>query len=111
MQRSQARRRIIQGIEATAETRVAARHIPGSKYRNVHTAVLLRSMVTRRLSFPAYVLAYRYHDKLYRAVVNGQSAACVTGTAPISLARIAAAIGIGVAALIGVIGLVVLMSQ
>ena len=65
----------------------------------MHVSVILRRLVTRRLSFPAYVLAYRYHDQLYRVVICGQDARCVIGSAPYSWVKIfmaasAAAIGL-----------------
>jgi len=35
--------------------------------RKLSVAVLPRRLGSERLAFPAYVLAYRYRDKLYRA--------------------------------------------
>lgn len=105
LQRSQARRRIIDATEAVATQRVEQEHVPGSRYRNVHVAVLLRGLVTRRLSFPAHVLAYRYKERLYRAVVCGQGSALVHGSAPYSVARILLVVlgGLGVLAILGAI--------
>ncbi len=88
VQRSAARRRIVAGVESAAADRIERDHIPGSRFRNVHTSVLLEGLDTRRLALPAWVLAYRYDGKLYRAVVNGQDASVMTGTAPWSVARI-----------------------
>ncbi len=87
LQRSQARQRIVRSIEGIAAQRVANQHVPGSSNRNVHVAVILSGLVTRRLSFPAYVLAYRYRERLYRAVISGQDETCVTGNAPYSLIK------------------------
>ncbi|MFT6714768.1 MAG: hypothetical protein ACJAVJ_002057 [Planctomycetota bacterium] len=105
VQRSLARKRIVRSIERTAAGRVAAHHVPGSRCRKVHASVLLKGLETRRLSFPAWVLAYRYEGKLYRAVISGQDAAVITGTSPFSFKRLLLAVGI--AALVILVVLVV----
>jgi len=84
--RSVGRARIVAAIRKLAEGRIQAR-IPGSRFRNIHCAVQLRGLITRRLAFPAYVLAYRYRGRVYRTVISGQDAACVIGEAPRSLAK------------------------
>jgi hypothetical protein len=99
VQRSAARKAIVGAIERTAAARVQAGHIPGSKFRKVKVAVLLRSLVTHRVALPAYVLAYRYRGKLFRAVVNGQDDACAFGDAPLSLAKVVLVAGLALAAL------------
>jgi len=96
VQRSAARRRITAAIEHAAASVIAEAHVPGSRTRNVHAAVLLRGLETRRLAFPAWVLAYRYKNELYRAVVSGQDAEVVMGKAPLSPARILLAVAGGV---------------
>lgn len=102
VQRSQARREIIAAIEATAASRVEQGHVPGSRTRNVHVAVLLRRLVTRRLSFPAYVLAYGYRERLYRVVICGQDSQRIAGTAPYSLGK-GVVVVLGVVAVLAVI--------
>ena len=92
MQRSAARKHVLAAIEATAAARVQQGSIPGSRFRNVHVSVLLRGLRTQRTALPTFVLAYRYHGKLYRALVHGQDARCVLGDAPYSIARIALAV-------------------
>ena len=67
--------------------------IPGRRFRNVHVAVVLSSLDTKRYALPAYVLAYRYRDKLYRVVVHGQDAGCVLGGAPVSVAKVVLVVG------------------
>jgi hypothetical protein len=96
-QRSAARRIITDSIAATAAEVLKRGTIPGSSFRNVHVAVLLHALETRRVALPSYVLVYRYNGRSYRAVVHGQDAACVTGKAPISWAKVAAVIGIAIA--------------
>jgi hypothetical protein len=98
VQRSAARRVIADAIERLAASQ-AARFVPGTTYRNLRVAVLLESLRTLRFALPTYVLAYRYRGRLYRALVHGQDARCVLGTAPWSIARIALVVGGGLALL------------
>jgi hypothetical protein len=84
LQRSQARQQIITAIESMAESRVAMHHVPGTESRNVNASVLLKRLVTQRFSFPAWIMAYRYKNRLYRVVINGQDGAEVSGSAPLS---------------------------
>jgi hypothetical protein len=91
VQRSAARQTIAAAL-ANAAARHASAQVPGSQQRNLKISVLPERMVTRRLAFPAYVLAYRYDDKLYRAIVHGQNPGIVIGKAPMAWGRIAALI-------------------
>jgi hypothetical protein len=102
VQRSSARERIVDAAEHAALERVQGGAIPGSRFRNVRVAALLASLRTHRCAFPAYVLAYRYKGELYRAVVSGQNAACITGTAPYSVWKIAATVT-GIAAVLAAV--------
>jgi hypothetical protein len=86
--RSLARKRILATIQKLAETKVKNTAIPGTRFRHIHTSIHLRGLATRRLAFPAYILAYHYHNKLYRTVISGQEASCITGTAPRSITKI-----------------------
>ncbi len=92
VQRSSARERIVEAAERVALERVQRGAIPGSRFRNVRVAALLASLRTHRCAFPAYVLAYRYRGDLYRAVVSGQDAARIVGTAPYSWWKIGATV-------------------
>lgn len=88
LQRSQARQQIISAIQTIAAQRVEQNEIPGSRFRKTSVSVVLRKLITRRISLPAWVLAYRYKGRLYRMVICGQDASYVTGTAPYSVAKI-----------------------
>jgi len=103
VQRSLARRRVLEVLRESAARAVEAHHVPGRTKRNVHAEPLLRSLATTRYAFPAWVLTYRYRGEVHRAVVCGQDATCVVGSAPYSVAKIALA----VAAVLLVIGAVV----
>ena len=98
VQRSAARSIVVDAIARTASGRLQG-HIPGSRVRNVNIAVLLRSLRTERLALPAYVLAYRYKGKSYRAIVHGQDANNTFGDAPYSYRKIAAVIAGSIVAL------------
>lgn len=87
LQRSAARTVIARGLEAVAAEH-AANMIPGSTHRNLHVSVLPTSLHTTHYAFPAYVLAFRYGDRLYRAIVHGQDARVVVGKAPWSWTKI-----------------------
>lgn len=111
VQRSLARKRIVHAIERTAAARVADHHVPGSRCRKVHASVLLEGLETRRLSLPAWVLAYRYDGKLYRAVISGQDATVITGTSPFSYKRLLLAIGIAAGVVLAIVALAALVSM
>lgn len=88
LQRSQARQQIISAIQTIAAQRVEQNEIPGSRFRKTSVSVVLRKLITRRISLPAWVLAYRYKGRLYRMVICGQDASYLTGTAPYSVTKI-----------------------
>lgn len=90
LQRSQARRYVTGQINQLAASRVQANHIPGSRFRNVSIAVVLRRLITRRFSLPAYVLAYRYNQRLYRVVICGQDPNRIIGQSPTSFWKVLA---------------------
>lgn len=106
--RSTARARLVEAVERLARRRLADRHLPGSRFRNLHTATVLRALEARRCAFPAWVLAYRYKDRLYRTVLSGQDETCLRGEAPHSTARIAAVVAAAMAAVIGFLALILL---
>ncbi|HSN57789.1 MAG TPA: hypothetical protein VLT32_24185 [Candidatus Sulfomarinibacteraceae bacterium] len=99
--RSVARQRLAAAVEALTRRRLLDGHVPGRTFRNLHTAVVLRGLDARRCALPAWVLAYRYRGRLFRAVLSGQDPDCLVGSAPYSVARIvgaaAAALGLAVA--------------
>lgn len=72
--------------------------LPGDTASNLEVRTRFRNISTDLCLLPVYVLSYRYHDRLFRFLVNGQTGR-VVGTKPISWQRIAIAVGIGVAAL------------
>lgn len=103
-QRSAARDIVQRAIERVAKTRVEP-HVPGRRYRNVRVACLVESQTTERIALPAWVLAYRYRDKLYRAIVHGQRREVVFGSSPLDLRKVA----IIVLAVLAVLAIVLLV--
>ena len=101
VQRSAARRRIADAIEAMAVRDLQAHgHIPGRRFRNVHASVLLSRLVTGRYVLPAWVTAYRYRGSIYRTIVHGQDESIVLGEAPVSWTRVMVVIGLALALLL-----------
>ncbi|TWT66070.1 hypothetical protein [Allorhodopirellula solitaria] len=101
--RSQARQQVANAIDTSAAERMQQEAIPGTRFRNVHTSIVLRRLVTERYSLPAYVLAYRYRKQLYRVVICGQDTRYLVGTSPFSYAKL-----FGLIAVV-VVGFLVLM--
>lgn len=95
-QRSAARATVMTAIEAAAKTRIEA-YIPGNRYRNVKVACLLEAYETRRVALPAYVMAYRYRERTYRAIVHGQRTGIVVGRAPLDWWKVGSVIAVGAA--------------
>jgi hypothetical protein len=99
--RSAARTTILETLRRQAESEVQARHIPGRRFRNFHAAIHLRGLVSRRVAFPAYVIAYRYYGRLYRTVMSGQVPGCIMGNAPRSAAKVILVIALALSVLVG----------
>lgn len=106
VQRSQARRQVTATLEAMAAHHVQQNQIPGTQFRNVKVAVVVQGLITRRLSLPAYVLAYRYNHELYRVVICGQDQRLIVGKAPYSTAKIVLAVLGVIAFLILILGVI-----
>jgi hypothetical protein len=110
VQRSHARKQVAQALEQMARQRVQQNEIPGTKFRKLQVSLVLQNLVTRRLSFPAYVMAYRYKGQLYRLVISGQDKTLLTGNAPYSQAKIAI-VTLGVVGLLAIIVLLIGIAQ
>jgi hypothetical protein len=91
-QRSAARNHVQRAIEAIAKTRVEP-CIPGRRFRNIRVACLLEGQTTDRVALPAWVLAYRYRNRPYRAIVHGQRPEVVFGSAPTDWRKVFGLVG------------------
>ncbi|MFH1810090.1 MAG: zinc ribbon domain-containing protein [Pseudomonadota bacterium] len=97
--RSAARAQILRAVHDRAEAHVQAQEVPGRRSRRIRIELLLRSLTTRRILLPAWVLAYRYRGKVFRAVLHGQDSERVIGTVPLSPWRVLALV-LGLVALL-----------
>ena len=99
VQRSLARAQVLEAIHARAAERVEADCVPGRRVRNLNVALLLRGLETRRLALPAWVLAYRYGERLFRVVISGQDPGALVGRMPISPWKVLGVVALAVAAI------------
>ncbi len=74
-----------QGFEAL-ESVACKQYVPGS-CRNLKVNVRITDLTSQPMLLPVWIMAYRYKDRLFRFLVNGQSGR-VTGSAPLSYRRI-----------------------
>jgi RNA polymerase subunit RPABC4/transcription elongation factor Spt4 len=98
-------RPLAQGRLEALEAEAVAAEVPG-RCRNVHVNVLMQDATARPALAPLYVMSYRYRGRLYRFVLNGQTGRA-TGTAPISVAKVAGVLALAVIAVV-VVALLVL---
>ncbi|MCX4244307.1 hypothetical protein [Paraliomyxa miuraensis] len=68
--------------------------------RRCNTSVLVRVREARLLMVPIYIGSFRFRDRPWRFVINGQTGA-VTGRAPLDHRKIAAVVGVVLAVLAG----------
>jgi hypothetical protein len=85
-----------------------ARFLPGDTHRGLAAETEFSHISSDLCLLPIYILSYRYHDKLYRFLLNGQTGK-MAGDKPVSKQRIAIAVGLGIAIvlLVVLVGLVV----
>lgn len=77
---------------------------PGDTHRDLRVSTRFSRISSDLCLLPVYVLSYRYQDKVYRFLVNGQTGK-IAGDKPISHKRIWGAVGGGV----GLVALIVLI--
>jgi len=70
-----------------------ATFLPGDTYRALQTETQFSNITSDLCLLPIYVVSYRYQNKLYRFLVNGQTGK-VSGEKPVSWTRIAIAVAI-----------------
>lgn len=102
--RSASRQRAMEGLREEHASQVDER-IGATRLR---TSCLFHDLDGRPVLLPIWIGAYRHGDQPYRVVVNGQTGE-MTGTAPISWAKVAAAVAavsLLVCGGLGVLGLV-----
>ena len=80
------------------------KYVPG-RARNIKVNVQLEGLIGQPVLLPVWVLAYRYKGDLYRFLANGQTGKH-TGTAPLSWSRVIMVIGVVIAAVVAILGLI-----
>ena len=83
-----------------AEQQNVAWFLPGDTHRGLNVQTWFQDVNSDLCLLPFYILSYRYQERLYRFLVNGQTGA-VAGDKPVSPGRI-------IAFIVGVIGLLLL---
>jgi DNA-directed RNA polymerase subunit RPC12/RpoP len=86
---------ICQRVFYEAVQRDVAAFLPGDTHRSLNVRTNFSSINSDLILVPIYLLAYRYRDKVYRFLVNGQTGK-LDGDKPISGKRIAIAVAAGI---------------
>jgi DNA-directed RNA polymerase subunit RPC12/RpoP len=84
--------------------------LPGDTHRNLAVSTNFSQCNSDLCLLPVYVLSYKYRDKLYRFLVNGQTGK-VAGDKPWSMQRVGIAIGAGLVLLLLIILVIVLINM
>jgi hypothetical protein len=82
------------------ERNACRQYVPGNA-RNVHVNVKLEGLTSQPILLPVYIMAYRYKDRLFRFLINGQTGQA-TGQAPFSYRKLFAILGIAAAVVVGI---------
>ncbi|MBP86619.1 MAG: hypothetical protein CMJ64_07885 [Planctomycetaceae bacterium] len=100
VQRKYARPLARRGLE-NYELQACEQYVP-ARCRNLHVNVRMEGLSSEPVLLPVWVMAYRYQDRVFRFLLNGQSGRA-TGQAPTSWKKIVIAILLALLALICVI--------
>jgi RNA polymerase subunit RPABC4/transcription elongation factor Spt4 len=100
VQRKYARPLAQAGLEEH-ERQACRKYVPGN-VRNLKVNLLSEGLTGQPVLLPVWIMAYRYKDRVYRFLVNGQTGAC-TGTAPVSYHKIVGVVGIVIAIILAVL--------
>ena len=92
------------------EERNIGTFLPGDTHSRLAVRTYFSQINSDLCLLPVYVLSYKYQDKLFRFLVNGQTGK-ITGDKPVSWRRIGAAIGVGVAIIIALIILYLIFNR
>ena len=74
------------------EYQLCAAHLPGDTHSNLHVHTEFTDVNSDLILLPIYLLTYRYKDKTYRFMLNGQTGKAA-GDKPLSPLRIGLSIG------------------
>jgi len=85
-----------------------AQHLPGDTYRGLQVRTEFSRENSDLILLPIYLLSYRYQDKVYRFLLNGQTGKAA-GDKPLSWPRIGTAIGVGLAVIAALVAMYLLL--
>lgn len=83
------------------EQSATAEFLPGDAYRDVNVTTRFSHAHSDLILLPVYLLSYRYKDRVYRFMLNGQTGQAA-GDKPVSWRRVAAAVAVGLVALLAI---------
>jgi len=92
------------------EEKACSQQVPGDTQRNLRVATRLNNWSYDQIMLPIWISAYRYKDKLYRFLVNGQTGE-VQGSAPTSWLKVAVAILIAAGLIGAAVALIAIFGQ
>ena len=84
--------------------------VPGDTHKDLRVSTRFSNWARELLVLPIWISSYQYGGKVYRFLVNGQTGE-VVGNAPVSKLKVAIAIAIGAAVVIGGVAFAVLSNQ
>jgi hypothetical protein len=108
VQRDEAREICQREFTEREQSGIAA-FMPGDTHRSLQVRTRFSKVNSDLCLLPVYVLSYRYRDKLYRFLVNGQTGKCA-GDKPVSGTKIALAVGGGMLLLLILVLLFLLLA-
>ena len=76
-----------QAIMKSQIEQACAARVPGDTHRNLRVNTAFSKMTYKHVLFPVWIASYRYSDKVYHFLVNGQTGE-VQGQAPISWIKV-----------------------
>ncbi len=82
-----------------AEERACDAQVPGDTHMNLNVRTTLGGMTFKLILLPVWVAAYRYREKTYRFLINGQTGE-VRGDSPWSPWKVAGAVLVGLGTLL-----------
>jgi hypothetical protein len=87
---------------ARRERNAVAAFLPGDTHRSLEVATEFEEVNSDLVLLPVYILSYRYRDRVFRFLLNGQTGTRY-GQKPLSVPRVAAAVVGGVLAILALV--------
>jgi hypothetical protein len=98
-----------EGLERLEAQTCQAQYVPG-RARNVKVNTLPEGLASEPVLLPVWIMAYRYKERVFRFLVNGQTGTA-TGEAPMSWKKVAAVAAAVLGAILLILALVALFGQ